>query len=223
LWAWGSNIHGQLGDGTNIGKNFPVEIDFNYSAIAAGYLYSVALKTDETLWIWGWNIGFTPVQIGEDYLAVVAGHSHSLALKTDGTLWSWGSNPYGELGDGTNANKSLPIEIGENFSTIAASGHDGSYAFDPTRGNSHSFGVKTNGTLWAWGGNNSGQLGDGTYIDKNYPVQIGSEYIAVSTGPYHALALKSDGTLWSWGRNYSGQLGDGTNIDTNRPAPIGSH
>lgn len=213
LWAWGQNGMGQVGDGTTINKNTPVQIGSGYSAIAGGYYHTLALKTDGTLWAWGDNqygqIGnngagsvdvLTPVQIGSGYSAIAAGYYHSLALKTDGTLWAWGLNEFGQLGDATIVNKKVPVQIGSGYASISA-------------GKEHSLALKTDGTLWAWGRNNSGQIGDGTSGiagQKNSPVQIGTDYAVISAGYYHSLAIKTDGVLWAWGGNFDGQLGDGT-------------
>jgi alpha-tubulin suppressor-like RCC1 family protein len=89
-------------------------------------------------------------------------------------------------------------------------------------GKSHSLAVKSDGTLWAWGGNEVGQLGDGTIKMKNSPVQIGrdDQWTAVVAGYFHTVALKSDGTLWSWGINEYGQLGDGTTDEKYLPVQI---
>ena len=79
-------------------------------------------------------------------------------------------------------------------------------------GDNHTMALESDGTLWAWGGNGQGQLGDGTWIDKNSPIQIGTDnkWVFVAGGASHTVALKSDGTLWAWGSNYHGELGDGT-------------
>ncbi len=90
----------------------------------------------------------------------MAAAGHFLALKTDGTLWAWGYNYYGQLGDGTKTDKSMPVQTGTGFTMISA-------------GARYSIGLKTNGTLWAWGWNYYGQLGDGTYNERLTPVQIG--------------------------------------------------
>ena len=91
-------------------------------------------------------------------------------------------------------------------------------------GGSHSIGLKSDGTLWAWGDNTFGLLGNGTNTDTNTPVQIGTDtnWMAISGGFGHTIALKSDGTLWAWGRNDEGQLGDGSSTDRNTPVQIGT-
>jgi alpha-tubulin suppressor-like RCC1 family protein/GH43 family beta-xylosidase len=93
-----------------------------------------------------------------------------------------------------------------------------------TSGNYHALAIKTNGTLWAWGTNGDGQVGDGTTVSKLSPVQIGTgnTWKSVSAGTGHSIAVKSDGTLWAWGRNTNGQLGDGTNVSRSVPIQVGS-
>ncbi len=187
IWAWGRNDTGILGDGTVVGKSSPIKIGIltNWKYVSAGSVYSgsahtLAIKTDGTLWAWGdGNFGklgdgtivskSSPIQIGllTNWKQVVAGYEHSAAVKTDGTLWTWGNNQVGQLGDGTVVNKSSPIQIGllTNWKQVAVGGDDKSRAF--------TVGLKTDGTLWAWGNNDNGRLGDGTLIGKSSPVQIG--------------------------------------------------
>ena len=227
LWAWGDNTYGQLGDGTVIGKNIPVQIGTanNWSKVDAGYYHSIAIKTDGTLWAWGSNgsgqLGDgtdvdknEPVPIGTatNWSQISAAFDFTIAIKNDGTLWAWGSNFYGQLGDGTTIDKNVPTQSGAatNWAKIAA-------------GFRHSIATKTDGTIWAWGINPSGQLGDGTNIAKTSPTQIGpaTDWNQISTGVEHSLAIKNNGTIWAWGGNFYGQLGNGTNTDTNVPIQIG--
>jgi hypothetical protein len=129
-------------------------------------------------------------------------------VKTDGTLWCWGNNEYGQLGDGTNVGKNVPVQVsGTNWVSVSAGGE-------------HTCGIKTDGTLWCWGRNNYGQLGDGTNVGKNAPVQVsGTNWVSVSAGKDHTCGVKTDGTIWCWGRNNYGQLGDGSLLFLGRNVP----
>lgn len=137
-----------------------------------------------------------------------------MGLKTDSTLWTWGDNAFGQLGDGTLTSKNTPVPV-NNLSTwrLVRAGR-GQY----------SFGIKSDGSLWGWGRNYFGGLGDGTYIDKSIPIQIGNalDWALVAPGRFHTTALKTDGTLWSWGQNAFGSLGDGTNINKSTPVQVGN-
>ncbi|MBI4705937.1 MAG: RCC1 repeat-containing protein, partial [Deltaproteobacteria bacterium] len=138
--------------------------------------YTCAVKADGTLWCWGSNgcgqLGdgttqdkSSPVQVlalGTSAVAVAAGCDYTCAVKADGTLWCWGYNYYGQLGDGTTQDKSLPVEVKALGKTVAA----------VAVGERHTCAVKTGGTLWCWGYNGTGQLGDGTTQDKTSPVQV---------------------------------------------------
>ena len=234
LWAWGGNNRGKLGDGTETNRNIPTRIGnaTNWATVSAGYSHTVALRTDGTLWAWGdgfwgqlgdgtnsWSNN-TPTQIGNatNWVYVSAGSRHTVAIRRDGTLWAWGHNSFGQLGDGTTADRNTPVQVGEFTNWVSVSA-----------GTNHTMAIREGGTLWAWGQNGSGELGDGTGINRSSPGQIGNEsnWASVfassgdpifSWGNGHTLAIRTDGTLWVWGSNDSGQLGDGTM--TNRLYPF---
>ncbi|HQF79165.1 MAG TPA: chromosome condensation regulator RCC1, partial [Spirochaetota bacterium] len=210
LWTWGNNGFGQLGDGTTgSNKSSPVQIgsSTDWASVSCGISHTVAIKSNGSLWAWGYNnsgrLGdgttankSSPIQIGvsTDWASVSCGGGHTVAIKSNGTLWAWGYNYYGQLGDGTTANKSSPVQIGGGSTDWAS----------VSCGNDHTVAIKSNKTLWAWGYNGSGQLGDGTTGNKSSPVQIGSstDWASVSCGGSHTVAIKSNGTLWAWGYNY---------------------
>ena len=133
---------------------------------------------------------------------MAAGYYHSVALGSDGTVFAWGRNFFGQLGDGTTTQR-LGARGGPGHLagvTAVAAGEGSTYA------------LKSDGTVWAWGHNNEGQLGDGTKTDRYTPVRVQglTNVVAIAAGEVHAIALKSDGTVWAWGNNLFGTLGDGT-------------
>ena len=228
VWAWGFNWYGQLGDGTTKTRYTPVKLDglSNIISIEAGENHAIALKGDGTVWTWGdngdgqlgdndyyWNHYYPrKVDALDNVIKVAAGADHNLALKSDGTVWAWGSNRGGQLGEGTTESKEYtPIQVNGLIDII-----------DVKAGYSHSMVLKSDGTVWAWGTNGSGQLGDGTTTSSNLPVKVNelSDIIGFDTEYYSSLALKSDGTVWAWGSNSYGQLGDGTTITRLTPVQV---
>ena len=221
LWNWGYNSY-RLAVGDIYSRAEPEKIgaNTNWQQVNCGAYVSGAIKTDGTLWMWGGNSlplgnGLTnqllPTQVtGTNWKLISCGAYNVAAIKTDGTLWTWGGNGYGELGDGTTVDKATPIQVpGTNWKLIDT----GNY-------NSAQLAIKTDGTLWSWGRNNHGQLGDGTGTNRSSPVQITGNWKMAASFQFHSAAIKTDGTLWTWGRNQYGQLGDGTTTGSNSPVQI---
>ncbi|MEU9738271.1 Ig-like domain repeat protein [Micromonospora chersina] len=232
--AWGRNTFGQSGSGTNIESNVPVEVDLPEGtmiiAIAGGLNHTLALTSTGTVLAWGYNIygqlgngtntdSNVPVEVdlpeGQIATAIAAGGDDSFAFTSSGALLAWGENSYGQLGNGTRTSSNVPVDVdlpeGTTVTAVAA-------------GITHSLALTSTGTVLAWGSNGFGQLGNGTNIDSNTPVQVdlpgGSTAIAIAAGGYHSLATTSIGTVLAWGYNIYGQLGNGTNTDRNTPVQV---
>jgi alpha-tubulin suppressor-like RCC1 family protein len=229
LWTWGYNVFGQLGANSTSTRSSPGTVvggGVAWCAISVGDFFTAGIRTDGTLWTWGQNVegrladGTTTNRSspgttaggGTNWCFINSSTRHSVAIKTDGTLWTWGNNVDGALGDGTATARSSPVTTaggGTNWCVAGAAVCNTTAA------------VKTDGTLWTWGRNSTGQLGDGTTTSRSSPGTTaggGTNWCAVSAGGYHIAAIKTDGTLWTWGSNGSGQLGDGT--VTSRTSPV---
>jgi alpha-tubulin suppressor-like RCC1 family protein len=239
LWSWGYNSYGQIGDGTSgtgTHKSTPVQIgtQSNWLSIAAGSYHKISVKTDGTLWTWGYNpsgaLGLSdtanrssPVQVGaltnwsSNADSFDGGGFHTLAVKTDGTLWGWGNNYRGVLGLGDESNRLSPVQVGALTNWLKVSG--GGYRT--------SLAIKTNNTLWTWGRGDYGRLGLGDTTNRSSPTQVGAltNWSTVSAGQYHMAAVKTDGTLWTAGSNFYGELGNGTSgngTEKSSPVQVGS-
>ena len=230
LYAWGLNA-GQYGDGTTTAVTKPrrVSSDTDWKAIGLGVNFSVlGLKSDGTLYGSGYNtsrelgIGtvaqtatFTRESTGAaNWKTISVGHDHSLAINDAGELYAWGNNSNGQLGMGTTGSRiDMPTKVSTATDWAAIVG-----------ANFYSLTLKKDGSLYAWGLNTHGSLGDGTTTNRLSPTKIGKATdwttIVSSSGSAHALALKKDGRLYAWGQNTHGQLGDGTNEAKNTPTLI---
>lgn len=140
------------------------------------------------------------------------GRSHTLTLTEDGKVWAMGGNDFGQLGNGRFG--------GDVHEPVMIKGLDDIIAV-LARGN-HSVALKKDGTVWTWGFNGSGQLGDGTLQNSSLPCKVADidNVKAIATGSGHVVVLKHDGTVWGWGGNHSGQVGNGENMDCMTPAQV---
>ena len=193
-----------------------------WTKIAVGHYHSLAIKSDGTLWAWGYNIdgqlgiGNTtdksiPTQVGTDtdWIAIDALGNNSMAQKSNNTLWSWGRNWSGQIGNGTYGTTNI-------VTTPTLLNNDTDWARFICNG-LNSFAIKNNGTLWGWGdnfnsSNNAGPLGTGDSTPHYTPFQIGtaSDWMDIDSSGNYVLALKTNHTMWGWGSNMSGGLGIGT-------------
>ncbi len=225
LYAFGSASWGKLGDGGGASKNTFTKIgnSSDWISVKTGYTYSIGIKSDGSLWVWGLNedslLGDgtsyknipTRVDSSNDWQSICAGWASNLALKKDGSLWAWGKNENGQLGDGTFEPKKTPtrIDSSNDWKSISI-------------GSGYSLGIKKDGSLWEWGYIQN-ESSDGNGKKLNIPTKIGNsnDWLTISVGGNYSLALKKDGSLWAWGLNSNGQLGVGTQNFKNEPTQIG--
>ena len=242
LWGWGRNNHGMLGLGNVTNYSSPMQIGTNttWRNIAVGQLVGLATKTDGTLWSWGYNgngqLGLnqkgpsnkrsSPTQIpGTTWTRGHGGYAGNTAVKSDGTLWAWGYNVLGEIGQNSTSTPrySSPTQI------PGTTWDDGEYKVD--YGDGCIGAIKTDGTLWTWGNNASGILGQGQdpgeFGYRSSPTQVGTNttWNIINFGKEHAGAIKTDGTLWVWGlQNETGNLGlnQGGVVRYSSPVQVGT-
>ena len=231
VWAWGSNSNGQLGNGTTTDSNIPVQVSgasglSNVVGVAAGSNHTVALINSGVVWAWGDNgngqlgNGTTtdsniPLGVGGlgSIMAIAAGNNFTVALKNvtlNSSVLAWGSNNNGQLGNGTTTDVYVPVQV---------SGMVGTGAIGIAAGYDHAVAMKTDGTVWAWGSNSNGQLGNGTTTGSVTPVQVSGMLgvAAVAAGEKDTVTLKIDSTVWAWGYNFYGQLGNNSTTDSSIP------
>lgn len=197
--------------------------DARYTAVSAGQLHACALRTDGSIWCWGLNTSgqvgtgtadtffVRPAAAGSaaDYVGVTAGAAFSCGLNQAKKVLCWGSNGFGQIGDGTVTNKTSPTPVTggiEDWASIDA-------------GSSHVCGLREDGSLYCWGRNNAGQIGDGTTVDRSAPTLVSAgPWESVSAGVDFTCAIKAeDHTLWCWGLGSSRQLGTGTTASSSVP------
>jgi len=249
VWGWGMMYYGgNLADGSTAGhkgyKKVPVQAKgsggkgflTNITDISCSTVTTLALTSEGT--VYGWGVGdqgqlgqgqkrnsAVPVQVKSpdgtgflaDIKAVAAGHAHGCALKKDGTIWTWGLNDRGQLGNGTYESSPLPVQVKD-------SGGTGVFGdiISIAAGVGHCAAVDSSGTVWTWGENVVGQLGDGTTEDRNLPVKIESikDAVFAGAGYYHTLIICKDGSVFGFGYNVFGQLGNGDAYDSHVPVQM---
>ncbi|WP_350356639.1 T9SS type A sorting domain-containing protein [Hymenobacter canadensis] len=241
LWAWGRSESGMLGNGTTAPDVIrPAQIPSPttatpgsyWSDIAAGQGFALALRSDGTLWAWGYagygSLGIgpstvtyqtTPILVpspsgalaGTHWTKIATGYTHALAVRSDGTLWTWGRANFGQLGNGDLSTQvAVPTQI-----TNPTAASVGTSWVQVWAGNEHSLALRSDSTLWGWGRNTEGQLGDNTAISRTVPVQefTRSHWASASGGFFHSLAVRNGKVFACGGMNFNtnaGQLGDGT-------------
>ena len=232
LWTWGNQeSYGILGHNEqSVAHSSPTQIPgTNWSSFGGGWdntQNAAAVKSDGTLWVWGRNLEgslglnqttnqyarSSPTQLpGTTWSDVSYRFFNMMGLKTDGTLWGWGRNQVGDYASNNEQKYSSPAQItgsGTTYSTLFS--HYGGYGS-----------IKTDGTLWMWGGNDNGTLGQNNETKYSSPVQVGTETTwSFIDSTANMSGIKTDGTLWLWGNNEVGQLGDNSIAQRSSPVQI---
>jgi len=229
LYAFGLGEYGKLGLNDQVNRSSPTQIPgTQWKEVGFGYYNALALKTDGTAWTWGYNnVGqlgqnntinlSSPVQIpGTQWSNLGYSVQNAFATKTDGTLWGWGGNDIGGLGQNDLTNYSSPRQIpGTQWDLGEDKVSGGDYSGPQASG-----AIKTDGTLWVWGLNDNGQLGQNDVERRSSPVQIpGTQWKSIHTSAA-VLATKTDGTLWAWGAGGNGALGQNAPVNYSSPVQI---
>ncbi len=221
LYVWGSNYYGQLGNGeigTDIYSAVPIKVMDNVKSVSLKNGQSAAITRDGSLYMWGDNQYYTlgngttknssvPIKIMDNVKSVNLGNQHSGAITKDGSLYMWGVNSSGQIGNGkigVTEEIYVPIKIMDNVKTVSLGGW-------------HSAAITEDNSLYMWGRNKEGELGNGTREESAVPIKIMDNVKSVNLGDRHSGAITEDGSLYMWGENYRGQLGNGeSGYDENR-------
>jgi alpha-tubulin suppressor-like RCC1 family protein len=238
LWCWGDNGNGELGLGDKTERDVPVRVgsDTNWASVFASDLHTCAIKTDQSLWCWGDN-GYgelgngatggnvkVPTKLDDSgvntgasqkWLDVALGTTYSCGIRDDYSLWCWGDNSAGELGvdPGTTSSSNVPVQVAGSWSAVSAGNYLISVTTPPYYGYGHTCAIKADSSLWCWGYDANGQLGDGSpdTSGTTAPQQVGSaqDWTSVSAGGAFTCGVENDTDLHCWGDNSFGQLGNG--------------
>jgi len=228
VWVWGLNLSGEAGNGTH-GANVltPQRVPglSGVVQVATGGASDYALKSDGTVWAWGYN---AHGELGDDttlnrlypsqvpgltgITKISAGGGAAFAIRADGSVMAWGNNNVGSLGNGTNTGMAIsPVQVpGLTGVTQIAAGDGRTFALTGTAG-----------TVWAWGTNPDGELGDGTTAAHYSPEQIGLTGVSqIGAGDVVTVAMLSSGSVMTWGSNGEGELGIGSNDQNPHSSPV---
>ena len=227
--CWGANWEGELGDGVSMIFSTPREVtglENNIVSMAAGNGITCALDSTGVVQCWGnswagqlgngtWDRSSSPMPVsdlGPSVKSISAFDATICALTGSDGVKCWGLNDMGQAGDGTTQNALTPIDVVGLQSGVAT----------VISGRNHNCALKQDETVWCWGNNAHGQLGDGTTNTSSVPVQAAglSDVIALTAGSDHTCAVLSDRSARCWGENSDGQLGNGTNDSSLTPVPV---
>jgi hypothetical protein len=229
-FGWGLNSDGRLGDNTATVKSSPVSVVGGFTdwvQIRGGRFHTAAIRANGTAWAWGFNANGqlgdnsttsrrSPVSVVggyTDWVQIGAGGYHNAAIRANGTAWAWGSNGDGQLGDNTTTSRRSPVSVVGGYTDWVQIG----------AARLHTVAIRSNGTAWAWGRNESGRLGDNSTTNRSSPVSVVggfTDWVQIGAGGYHTFALRANGTAWAWGNNSRGQLGDNSTTNTSSPVSV---
>jgi len=231
-WCWGTGSSGQLGDGTNVGKNSPVSVVggfTDWSQIACADFATMAVRANGQLWAWGNNTNgalgtgdttarSSPVSVlggFSDWVQIATTQNHSIGLRASGDAWGMGLNfSRGSVGNGSNTNVSSPVLVvgGHTWTQVSVGG-----------GGAHTLAVRADGRAYSWGRNTNGQLGDYSTTSRSSPVLVAgnfTDWAQLAAGYSTSFGVRANGTAWAWGRTNLGQMGTGVSNSTNYVNPI---